>query len=87
MSDFIDAFHEAAHNMADELELDGEDRDEFIDGVMERKGYRRVTSWALPEDDEGQGGKKPLIPPRKKPRAGAQGGQQQRRSPYFGGKS
>jgi hypothetical protein len=86
--DFIDDFHAAAHDMADQLELDGEDRDAFIDGVMERKGYQRVTSWAAPEPQEGEGRSKPLVPPRKKPqgsRGGGQGGRQGSRSPYFGG--
>jgi hypothetical protein len=91
--DFIDDFHAAAHTMADELELDGEDRDAFIDGVMERKGYQRVTSWAPPEPAEGEGRGKPLVPARRKPAArgqggggqGGQGGRQGSRSPYFGG--
>lgn len=93
--DFIDDFHEMTSRMADELELEGEDRDGFIDSAMERKGYRRVTSWAVPEPDDGDGGqgRRQMIPPRGKkagPRGGGQGGQggqggrQGGRSPYFG---
>ncbi len=87
MSDFIDEFHASVHAMADSLELDGDDRDSFVNSAMERKGYRPVTTWELPEDPDDGKGRQSLIPPRKKAGGGGTGKQQPaRRSPYFGGK-
>jgi len=87
MSDFIDDFHASVHAMADSLELDGEDRDNFVNSAMERKGYRPVTTWELPEDPDDGKGRQSLIPPRKKAAGGKPGQQQPRgKSPYFGGR-
>lgn len=40
--------------LADELELDGEERDNYIGMHMSKKGYKPVTSWADPDPDDGK---------------------------------
>jgi hypothetical protein len=77
---FIDDDHAAIVGFA-EAYLEDDERDDFIDQMMERRGYQRVSSWAAPEPDPrqpagGEGRRKPLV---KAPQPASQ----QRRGPYF----
>lgn len=76
---FLDDDHAAIHAFAENY-LDEDERDEFVDGLLERRGYVRVSSWAPPEPDEPQ--RKPAVKPRT-PQAPAPAAAGQRRSPYF----
>jgi len=78
--DYLDETHQRISEFADEfLSEDEEERDGFVDGLMERRGYKRGTHWAPPEP-EGDSGKKGLLKP-KTPARGGQGGS----SSYFKG--
>lgn len=82
---FLDETHQRISEFADEF-LDEDEREGFVDSLMERRGYKRSSHWEPPEP-EGQGGKQPLV----RSRGGGSGGSrtsgqgtgQQRRS-YFG---
>ena len=80
--DYLDETHQRIAEFAEEF-LEDEERDEFIDGLLERRGYQRATRWLPPEPSTGPGGKKPLIRPGGKPagKGGSGGG----RGSYFGG--
>lgn len=41
---------------ADEIGLEGDEKTSFVDSSMERKGFKRVSSWAEPEPEGGNGG-------------------------------
>jgi len=76
--DFLDDTHAAFHAFAEQF-LDEDERDDFIDSMMERHGYERTQHWAAPQQQQrGQGGRAPLL---KGKGAGGQrqqqGGQQQ----------
>lgn len=44
---------EKLKGMAEELGLDDDEAAQFIDGGMARKGFRKVSSWAEPDDGNG----------------------------------
>lgn len=77
---YVDDDHAAIAGFA-EAYLDEDEREGFVDHLMERRGYTRIQSWgprADPEPDP--------QPDPQQPRAGARGGGQgggQRRSGYF----
>ena len=84
--DFIDDTHQAFCEFAERF-LEEDERDSFIDSMMERHGYQRMSSWAAPEAPPAE--RAPLVAPK---RQRAAGGQQQpaqqqprRASSYFGG--
>ena len=85
---YIDEVHQDIAEFA-ARHLDEDEWDDFVDQLLERKGYQRntVTTWAPPEPDSGGGGRKPLV----KPAAGKAQGQGSRqgggRGSYFGGKT
>lgn len=54
--DFIDDFHRAVGDWVEHLGLDGEEREQFIDFCMEKKGYQRATTWNAPEPDPNEQG-------------------------------
>ena len=56
MSDFIDEYHKAVNAWADDLGLDGDERDGYIEFHMEKRGYQRATTWTPPEPEEGEKG-------------------------------
>ena len=61
--------------------LDEDEREDFVDSLLERKGYQRQSIWAAPEPEGGQG-KRPLVKP------SGQGGQGKSGKPsYFGSKT
>lgn len=66
---FIDEHHERIVGFANDF-LDEEERDEFVDTMMERSGYQRISNWAPPEG-EPKGGKGPV---RRRPSTGSGGG-------------
>jgi hypothetical protein len=80
---YVDEDHQRIHEFAEDYFDDDEERDEFVNTLMERRGYQRVSSWGPrtepdpdPEPD----------PPRQ--RGGRQGGgspapRQRSRAGYF----
>jgi hypothetical protein len=83
---YIDETHQRIAEFAGEfLADDQEEHDAFIDGLLERRGYQRTSSWAPPEPQQGGQGQKPglLKPP--KPRA-ATGGRASGGGGYFKGR-
>ena len=74
--DYLDEHHQAIVTFADAY-LDEDERESFIEHLMERRGYQRRSAWALPEQQspaDPQGGQGDP--------AGGQGGGR-RSSPYF----
>lgn len=68
---YVDEHHERIHTFASDY-LEEDERDEFVDSMMERRGYQRAHHWLPPDEDEsgpGQpaGGKKPLVKRRAAP--------------------
>jgi hypothetical protein len=80
--DFLDEDHQRIAEFADAY-LDEDEREGFVDGLLERRGYVKVSQWAPPEPQQAAGGgKKPLIKPKQQQRgSGQQGGA----SGYFRG--
>lgn len=48
--------HARAMELADEMELDEDETDGFIERWMTKKGYKPVKSWADPEPQQQGGG-------------------------------
>lgn len=76
--DYIDETHERIVTFAEEFLDDDDERESFVDGLMERRGYQRATHWTPPEPQAG-GGRQGLLKPAK---PAARGGQQ---GSYFKG--
>lgn len=76
LPEYLDEVHQDIAEFA-ARHLEDDERDEFIDQLLERKGYQRQSIWAPPEPDSGGGGRKPLV--KNKPASG------QRQRSYFGG--
>lgn len=74
MSDFIDEFHKAVSDWVDHLGLEGEERDQFIDFCMEKKGYERATTWNAPQPDPNESAGNALFSRKKTGAPGAGGG-------------
>lgn len=70
---YIDEIHQDIAEFASR-HLEEDERDDFVDSLLERKGYQRMSHWAAPEQQPGGGGggKKPLVP--RKTAAGGGGG-------------
>lgn len=66
---YLDETHQRIAEFADEF-LDDDERDGFVDSLMERRGYKRSSHWEPPDPEQG-GGRQPLVRPR------APGGKQQ----------
>lgn len=83
LPEYIDETHQRIAEFAAEF-LEDDERDDFVDGLLERHGYQRVSKWAAPDPAGGSGGgRRPLV----KPRSGqGQGGGQRRSGSYFGGR-
>lgn len=58
--DYLDEHHQRFVEFADAY-LDEADREDFVDGLLEKHGYTRVSHWAPPEpkDKPKPGGKRP----------------------------
>jgi len=76
---YVDEHHERISQFADDY-LDDDEREDFVNSLMERRGYQRGTHWLAPEPDGGQGGRQPLVRDRQAQGGGGQGG---RSKPYF----
>jgi hypothetical protein len=51
----VDDFHGRILELADELGLDDDEREEYVDFHMGRAGYQRATTWTTPEPAQGGG--------------------------------
>ena len=52
------SFYEKVKAMAEEMGLEGEEKDNYINQSMEKKGgHKKMTSW-IPDDGKSEGGKK-----------------------------
>jgi len=92
--DFIDDTHAAIVAFAEQF-LEEDERDSFVDSLMERHGYQRMSSWGPPEPQQQQGQRSALLKAKgagqgrqqqggqQGQQQGGQGGQQGARS-YFG---
>lgn len=71
---YIDDTHRAIAEFADAY-LDEDERSDFVDSLLERHGYERMTAWAPPQPQGGPGGGRgPLVRPAgQRPRSGGQG--------------
>jgi len=74
---YVDDDHQRIAEFAEDF-LEDDERDEFIDHLMERRGYQRVSSWG-PRSEQPD----PEPGPEPQRQRGRQGGGQQRRSGYF----
>jgi hypothetical protein len=85
-SDFLDDIHQDIAEFADR-HLEEDEREAFVDALLERKGYVRQSTWAPPEPSQGGGGgRQPLLRQGGGQRGGGQGKQQPRAGSYFKGK-
>lgn len=73
MSDYVDEVHERISMFADDF-LEEDERPDFVDGMLERLGYERQSSWGPPQAAPG-GQRQPVLKPRQQ-RGGRQGGGQ-----------
>ena len=55
---YLDEHHQRISEFASEYFDDDEEREAFIDTLLERRGYQRTAGWSLPPDPgpQGQGG-------------------------------
>lgn len=72
--DYIDETHQRISEFADEFLDDDEERQGFIDGLLERRGYQQATHWTPPEPQGGQGGRQGLLKPKATPKSGGRQG-------------
>lgn len=71
---YIDETHQRIVEFAEEFLDDDDERSGFIDGLMERRGYQRTSSWAAP-DPQGGGQPRPgLLKPGGQRGGGQRGG-------------
>jgi hypothetical protein len=82
---FLDETHQRISEFADEF-LDDDEREAFVDSLMERRGYKRSAHWEPPDPDGGGSGRQPLV----KNKGGSAGGgrpsgQSSAPRSYFGG--
>jgi restriction endonuclease Mrr len=83
---YIDEIHQDIAEFA-ARHLDPEEIDDFVDQLLERKGYQRQSIWAAPEPDGGGQGRRPLVKPagQSGQRTGQRQASGQGRGSYFGG--
>jgi hypothetical protein len=72
--EFVDEHHQRISEFAAEYLDDDEEREGFVDGLMERRGYQRSSHWTAPEQQQGSG-PKPLLKAGSKRPAGQAAGQ------------
>lgn len=85
----IDDFHQHILDMADDLGLEGEEHEGYVSFHMEKRGYKKATTWLPPEQDGGDD-KGSMFTRKKGQGQGGQqrqgsGGQRQGGSHYFKG--
>jgi hypothetical protein len=71
--DYLDETHQRISEFATEFLDDDEERESFVDGLMERRGYKRSAHWEPPEPPADGGGKAPLLRATKGAKQGGQG--------------
>lgn len=82
LPEYLDETHQRIAEFAAEF-LDDDERDDFVDSLLERHGYQKVSKWAPPDPSGGgQGGRRPLVKSRQQQ---GQGGGQRRGGSYFKG--
>jgi len=52
---YLDEHHQRISEFASEYFDDDEEREAFIDTLLERRGYQRTAGWSLPPDPDPQG--------------------------------
>ena len=67
---YLDEHHQRISEFAAEYFEDDEEREAFVDTLLERRGYQRTTGWSVPPDPPppGSGGgsaRPPAAPPRR----------------------
>lgn len=72
--DYLDDTHQRIAEFAEEFLDDDDERESFVDGLMERRGYQRATHWTPPAQPDGQGKPPALLRQGKKPAAAAKPG-------------
>lgn len=72
---YLDEHHQRISEFAAEYFEDDEEREAFVDTLLERRGYQRTTGWSVPPEPppQGAGGTGGARPPAAAPR----------RPPYF----
>lgn len=63
MAEYLDEFHQYIAEFADNV-LDEEERADFVDQLLERHGYEKVSNWAPPSKDGKQKSSGGLLKPR-----------------------
>jgi hypothetical protein len=76
--EYIDETHQRIMEFAAEFLDDDEEREAFVDGLLERRGYQRATHWTPPEPQQGGGKGAPLLRTGGRQAPARGGGQQQR---------
>jgi hypothetical protein len=68
---YLDEHHQRISEFAAEYFDDEEERDAFVDTLLERRGYQRTTGWSVPPEPPpgpqggGAGGARPPAAPRR----------------------
>lgn len=55
-SQYLDEHHQRISEFADEYFDDEEERAQFVDTLLERRGYQRTAGWSLPAPPTGDPG-------------------------------
>ena len=53
---YLDEHHQRISEFASDYFDDDEEREAFVDTLLERRGYQRTTAWQVPADPGPQGG-------------------------------
>lgn len=53
---YLDEHHQRISEFAAEYFDDDEEREAFVDTLLERRGYQRTTGWSPPAEPDPQGG-------------------------------
>ena len=64
---YLDEHHQRITEFANDYFDDDEERDAFVDTLMERRGYQRTHSWAPPPEQEPPGPNGQRQPQKKQP--------------------
>jgi hypothetical protein len=60
---YLDEHHQRIAEFASDYFDDDEERDEFVNTLMSRRGYTQTTGWALPQAPAPDPGGDPAPPP------------------------
>lgn len=59
---YLDETHQRIAEFANDF-LEEDERDDFIDSLLERHGYQKQATWAPPPPQQGGNGRRPLVKP------------------------